>query len=277
MNNTLNATIFASDKRFYTVAVLLSRANFKCSILTPESNDICESVKNANIVILPIPAFDENDCVFAKIHVDKLFSCLKSGTKVFAGKVSPIITRLAKEYNLSIYDYASREEFSILNAVPTAEGSIITYIDMSKTTVSGEKFAVLGYGKVGRALAPRLKTLGGEVYVAARSPISLANVESDGLTPIDFNRYIKDPITVDAVFNTIPSPVITDEVAYKLKDAYLIDLASKPGGATENAKKILGNKYVNALSLPGRFFPDTGGEIIYKTIIGILSEGDIQI
>ncbi len=273
MNNLLNATIFASDKRFYTVAVLLSRANYKCSILTPESNDICESLKNANIVILPIPAFDENDCVFSKIHVDKLFSCLKSGTTVFAGKISPIISRLAKEYNLNIYDYSSREEFSILNAVPTAEGAILTYIEMSKTTVSGEKFIILGYGKVGRALAPRLRALGGEVCVAARSPVSRANAESDGLCSMDFNDYIKDPVQSGTVFNTVPSPIITDEVAYKLKDTYVIDLASKPGGATENAKKILGSKYINALSLPGRYFPDTAGEIIYKTLIGILSEG----
>lgn len=272
MNTSRNATIFASDKRFYSVAVLLSKDGYKCNILTPESSKFCDSIKDSDIIILPIPSFDENDMIMGTIHADKLFSCLRSGTKVFAGKVSPIILRLAKEYNLNLYDYSSRDEFSIMNAVPTAEGAIITYINAVHSTVASGDFMILGYGKVGKALAPRLRALGGKVTVAARSITALSQAESDGCKVIDFSEFLQTPPISSAVFNSIPSPVITDMTAYKMKDQLLIDLASRPGGATENAKKILGSRYLHALSLPGKYFPDTAGKIIYKTISGILEE-----
>ena len=274
MNTSKNATIFASDKRFYTVAVLLSKDGYKCNILTPESSKFCDSIKDSDIIILPIPSFDEQDMIIGTVHADKLFSCLKSGTKVFAGKVSPIISRLAKEYNLNLYDYSARDEFSIMNAVPTAEGAIITYINAVHSTIASGNFIILGYGKVGKALAPRLRMLGGKVTVAARSVTALSQAESDGCDVMDFSEFIISPPVATATFNSIPSPVITDMTAYKMKDQVLIDLASRPGGATENAKKILGSKYIHALSLPGKYFPDTAGEIIYKTISGILAEED---
>ncbi len=272
MENSKNATIFASDKRFYSVAVLLSKDGYKCNIVTPEGTKFCDAIKESDIIILPIPSFDENDMLLGCIHADKLFSCLKSGTRIFAGKVLPIITRLAKEYNIRLYDYSARDEFSIMNAVPTAEGAIITYIKAVHSTLASGKFVILGYGKVGKALAPRLRALGGKVTVAARNVTALSQAEADGCDVIDFQSFLEDPPTSSAVFNTVPSPVINDMTAYKIKDQLFIDLASRPGGATENAKKILASRYIHALSLPGKYFPDTAGEIIYKTISGILGE-----
>ena len=272
MDTSKNATIFASDKRFYSVAVLLSKDGYKCNILTPEGSKFCDATKDSEIVILPIPSFDENDMIMGIIHADKLFSCLKSGTKLFAGKVSPIITRLAKEYNIKLYDYSARDEFSIMNAVPTAEGAIITYIKAVHSTIASGEFIILGYGKVGKALAPRLKALGAKVCVAARSIKAISQAESDGCDVMDFAEFLESPPASSAVFNTVPSPVITDMTAYKMRDQIFIDLASRPGGATENAKKVLGNRYIHALSLPGKYFPDTAGKIIYKTISGILGE-----
>ena len=272
MNTTKNATIFASDKRFYTVAVLLSKDGYKCNILTPEGTKFCDATKECDIVVLPIPSFDDNNMLLGNIHADKLFSCLRSGTMAFAGKVSPIITRLAKEYNIKLFDYSKRDEFSIMNAVPTAEGAIITYINAANSTVASGNFIILGYGKVGKALAPRIKALGGKVKVAARSVIARSNAEADGMEVMDISKFLEDAPISTCIFNTVPSPIITDMTAYKLRDSLLIDLASRPGGATENAKKILGNRYIHALSLPGKYFPDTAGEIIYKTISGILNE-----
>lgn len=272
MEATKNATIFASDKRFYSVAVLLSKDGYKCNILTPESSKFCDATKDSEIIILPIPSFDENDMLLGNLHADKLFSCLKSGTKVFAGKVSPIITRLAKEYNIKLYDYSARDEFSIMNAVPTAEGAIVTYINAVHSTISSGKFMILGYGKVAKALAPRLRALGGKVTVAARNITALSQAESDGCDIINISDFLSSPIPSATVFNSVPSPIITEYTAYKMRDQILIDLASRPGCATENAKKVLGSRYIHALSLPGKYFPDTAGEIIYKTISGILRE-----
>ena len=57
-----------------------------------------------------------------------------------------------------------------------------------------------------------------------------------------------------------------------IKNKIFIDLASIPGGLTENAKFMIGDNYIHALSLPGKHFPETAGETIFKTIKSILLE-----
>ena len=56
------------------------------------------------------------------------------------------------------------------------------------------------------------------------------------------------------------------------KDAFIIDLASKPGGTDINYAKQKGINTVWALSLPGKTAPVTAGKIIKETVDNILFE-----
>ena len=66
-------------------------------------------------------------------------------------------------------DYFLRPELESLNAVPTAEGCLELLLRLRQRTIWESDFLVLGYGRVGRAVARRLGLLGGRVTVAARS------------------------------------------------------------------------------------------------------------
>ena len=76
------------------------------------------------------------------------------------------------------------------------------------------------------------------------------------------------------IFNTVPHWLFTEEVLQRIsKDTLLIDLASAPGGVDAQAAGALGISVIFALSLPGKYAPETAGEIIAQTVLSALQGG----
>ena len=71
-------------------------------------------------------------------------------------------------------DYFAREELTIRNAIPTAEGCLGILLRQRKRTLWGSGVLVTGFGPVGQALGPRLAALGADVTIAARRPAQRA-------------------------------------------------------------------------------------------------------
>lgn len=270
MTNSLKVTICGGDKRYLKTYDLFIKNGFEACYSS------CGKLKNiseSNIIVLPIGSLDREGSLSGSPYtIYDILSMIRSGTIIFAGKVPSIIKNIANEHKVLFFDYTDNEEFNILNAISTAEGAILTALNQSTKTISQSKFIILGYGRIGRALAIRLKALGGIVTIGARSTKSRASAVCDNIEAYPIENAIEMSENSDFIFNTIPSPIITEHNINKILNAKIIDLASIPGGLTENAKMILGEKYIHALSLPGKFFPDTAGEVIYKTIISILTE-----
>ena len=57
------------------------------------------------------------------------------------------------------------------------------------------------------------------------------------------------------------------------KDTLIIDLASAPGGVDVSAAKRLSSRVLWASSLPGKYAPESAGELIANCIADIISEG----
>ena len=55
----------------------------------------------------------------------------------------------------------------------------------------------------------------------------------------------------------------------------IIDLASLPGGVDKDSAKKFGIEVINALGLPGKFFPECAGRIIVDTIFKIIQEENL--
>ena len=253
----------------------------KCSLWRCASGDVTGAHRTENLredakdsyVILPIPSFDKTGTLNGAGHVsaEELFRTLPCGSVIFGGMVSPLIQRLAKEYGHKIYDYGEREDFNLLNAVPTAEASILIAMEHSISTVHGGKFCVLGYGKIGKALSARLSDLGGTVTVMARSDAALAACECDGHIPIRLSSIGDIQHKYDVCFNTIPHVLFETDILKAWDCPLFIELASLPGGFSTEAQNYLSDRYISALSLPGRYFPRTAGEIIYKTVLTMIN------
>ena len=174
-------------------------------------------------------------------------------------------------------DYALRDEVQLRNAVPTAEGAVAIAMQELNITLSRANAVIIGYGRIGNYLAKILKDLNCNTAVIARkaSARALAQISGHGAFDFDFCEVYK---TADVVFNTVPSIVLHEkELSALKKGAFVIDLASLPGGVDGKAAEKYGIKVIHALALPGKVAPVTAGEIIFDTVISILSERGIFI
>ena len=171
-----------------------------------------------------------------------------------------------------IFDYGARDDFAILNALPTAEGAIECAMREYEGTISGSKCLVAGFGRIGKILAHKLVLLGANVTVSARKPSDLAYVKALGYNALN-TENLRTVKRFDIAFNTIPKLIFDRELLMNTDtNTLIIDLASLPGGVDFDTAEKLGIYAVRALSLPGKCAPKTAGEIIKTTVFDIIKE-----
>lgn len=239
------------------------------------------ALDEARAVILPMPAFDAQlniPCPRSEQPLPmaaELFARIGGRSSVFGGRVSPAAFALAAEHAVNINDYAVSEEVQIRNAVPTAEGGIALAMQALDITLHGARVVVLGFGRVGFALATRLHALGSQVTVAARKPRDLARIEGECCCALhlgdenEMRRLIEGEY--DVIFNTIPYRLIADEDLARIPSrTVLIELASTPGGWNPSASTSCRTIY--ASGLPGKCAPRTAGYILADALSTTLKE-----
>lgn len=86
----------------------------------------------------------------------------------------------------AVYDLCESDGFNIMNAVPTAEGAAAVAMDNMKITLAGCSAAVIGFGRVGKALCRLLSAMGAHVTAVSRSERDLAGSEAC----LDISRLI---------------------------------------------------------------------------------------
>ena len=157
-------------------------------------------------------------------------------------------------------------------------GCLALLLQLRRRTIWESDFLVLGYGRIGRAVARRLDLLGGHTTVAARNAVQRANARCAGHRAAPLDRLPVLLAKHDTVINTIPAPVLPRKMLEKLpRGALVIDLASLPGGTDFDAAEALGIRAEHALALPGKCAPDTAGALIAQTVLTILQErGDLH-
>lgn len=235
----------------------------------------------ADCVVLPLPAAGPdgrlNAPLAARPHgLEEVLNALRPGQLVCAGMADSTLERMAEERELVLRDYFAREELAVMNAVPTAEGAIQIAMEELPITLHDARVLVVGFGRLGRALAPRLRALGARVWVSARRYEQRAAAESMGLSADGVERLSDWLCSYDLVFNTVPAPVLgVEELAALKEGALVVDLASRPGGVDMDAAAALGVRVIWALSLPGKVAPVTSGRYIKHTVYHIMEESDL--
>lgn len=224
--------------------------------------------------VFPVPSLDENGmintpCYGGTINPQDIKSFLSPDAVIFAGKVTDELRRSFPGHE--IYDYMEREELSLRNAVPTAEGAVQIALEELPVTLSGLKVLIVGMGRIGTALAEILKGFGADITAAVRNAKGAAKAGLLGIKSVCTENM---PSGFGLVFNTVPSMIFEREQLGRFdKDTLFIDLASKPGGIDFTSARELGRKVIWALGLPGKTAPVTSGEMIAETIENMLTEG----
>ena len=234
--------VVGHDARQQAAARVLRRAGYGVTA--------ADNAAAADYILLPMSQGRVSD------EVARALQGAGQGTLILAGRPGMPVRMAAREAGLPLIDYFLRPELECLNAVPTAEGCLELLLRLRERTIWESGFLVLGYGRVGRAVARRLVLLGGRVTV----PLTALPT----LLP-----------SFDAVINTIPAPVLPRALLQQLPGgALIIDLASLPGGTDFAAAEELGLHAEHALALPGRCAPQTAGALIAQTVLAILEERD---
>ncbi len=170
-------------------------------------------------------------------------------------------------------DISDRDDFAYLNAVPTAEGAVKLAIDASDVSVSEQKMLVLGFGRVGKILAQKLKGLGCAVTVGARSLRDLSYAEALGLNTVKISELNNTINIYDTVFQTVPARILDEKLLKMLRnDCVVIELSSAMKGTDTDFAKKMGLTIINAGALPEKTAPVTAGRIWGKTLLSVIAE-----
>ena len=193
-----------------------------------------------------------------------------SGAVFFGGEPTDEMVRALG--GRTYFDLTKDGEFAAGNAVLTAEGALGIMIDRLPFSVRGARVFILGYGKIGRALAPMLCALGADVCVFARSDMERREAEKI-CRALDFSDFRAG---ADCIVNTVPACVLTPAQKDMIGGAYVIELASAPGGFDESERTALGEMFILAPGLPGKTAPISAGKLIAKAILDILKGEKIK-
>lgn len=284
MKRAMNIWVVGGDQRQAALAGLLAEdghtvhtfALDRAEGLTCETS--LEEADRADCVVLPLPAMGERGHLNAPLSEEEysltwVLDFLQPGQLVCAGMVNRELAAAAEQRRLRLEDYFAREELAVANAVPTAEGAIQIALEELPITLHDARALVIGYGRLGKALAQRLDGLGARVTVAARSWEALAWAQTRGLATEHTGQLTPWLCSYDLVVNTAPARLLGREQLAALRPgALVIDLASKPGGVDFEAAAQLGVKAVWALSLPGKVAPVSAGGYMKTAIYHIMDE-----
>ena len=285
MSNIKTFAILGGDKRQLFLADSLVRDGYSVimggfdnllSIGEITMADVKTAITYCDAAIFPLPSVRTDGSLNTPFSDKSIFLSDREQRillekPIFAAMSDKLLKAYPTLKSADVYDYAARNDFAILNAVPTAEGAIEAAMKSFEGTISGSKTMVVGFGRIGKVLARALKSLDSEVTVCARSAGDLAYIKALGYRAQKTER-LHVVSGYDIVFNTVPALIFDEELLKNTeRNTLIIDLASLPGGVDFEAAKALGIDAQRALSLPGKCSPKSAGEIIKNTVLNMMN------
>ena len=288
MNKNIKLAVLGGDARQRYLARDLAERGFETAVWglggeakiggAVKCRDPKSALASASAIILPLPAtFDgitlNSECE-DKLKLNAILDWCE--TPIFAGKPGESFIAAALARKRKVVDYYASETLQIRNAVPTAEGAISIAMQHLDKTVMGSRTAVIGYGRIGQMLTWLLLRMGAIVTVAARNRAQLASAKNSGARTLHIDPALPcngllpicDCGGCDVIFNTVPARLFDSVLLSTIpNDVLLIDLSSVPGGIDFAYAKDRGIRAIWALSMPGKYAPETAGSIICDTLM----------
>ncbi|MGC7847489.1 dipicolinate synthase subunit DpsA [Desulforudis sp. 1088] len=242
------------------------------------TEDLEELVASADALVVPLPGINQEG-LLATLNGELVAIPERIFAKV--PRTCPVICILAKlylkdvvrRYGLQLVELNQRDDFAILNSIPSAEGAIQMAMSKTLITIHGSRSLVVGFGRTGITLARLLKGMGAMTAVAARNPAAQARALEMGCEVFDFDRLGDAVSRAEIIFNTVPQMVLDRPVLQRvLPGTYILDLASAPGGTDFKAAEQLGITAELAPSLPGMVAPKTAGQILARIVAKVIAE-----
>ncbi|MFA9378408.1 MAG: dipicolinate synthase subunit DpsA [Lachnotalea sp.] len=286
MNN--NIAVIGGDKRQFYMCKLFAEKGFNVISIGVDMNEtvlenvtlassLSQVMESCDLIVGPIPFSRDGVHIFSNtnsnIDINEFIGFIHSNHTIIGGNINDKVIDAAVVQNATYLDFMKQDSIAVENAIATAEGTIAEAIKLSDINLFQSKCLILGYGRCAKALAGRLKALGADTTIAARSREQRLIARNDSMSAINMKDTQIRLSEFDFIFNTIPAMILTDQwVQQCRKDVIIIDIASKPGGTDFAECEKLGIKAVLALGLPGKYSPKTSAEILVHSICHLLPQ-----
>lgn len=206
-------------------------------------------------LLLPVPSLDGKGLVRGGGAPEAILSQLSDRVVVMGGYLShPAFQNYTK------FDFLQDARYLAENAAITADCALPILGKHLPVIFSGCPILIVGWGRIGKCLAARLKALHADVTVVARKEsdrAALISLDYAAIAPESLNHILPH---CRAVVNTAPAPVIGRELAALCpKGCVFLDLASSPGICCEGVLWERG--------LPNRDAPESSGALIAQTAL----------
>lgn len=233
------------------------------------------ALAGADATVLPLPITKNGVTPTGEgaPRFDEIFRTLGAGALVLGGAIPPALFDAADAAGVRLVDYYLDEELLRENARLTAEAAVGMAILGLPVAVRGTRVAVVGSGRIARALCAILQALGARVEIWARNPVSLAVLSAHGGEPHLFGG--ERPLVLDgrvrAVFSTVPAPILDGRaLAHLAPKTPIYDLGG--GGVCRESAKNGGLVLPDCAALPGRYSPESAADAIYAALVRILTK-----
>ena len=258
-------TIAGGDERLISVRSRLLKEGHIVATLGLFENDGGD-ISASDIVILPVPTTKDGINVYAPL-TNRNISLSFVEDSLSAGQT---VLCCGRDFSgVRCIDYGTIDSYAIANAVPTVEGAIKLAIENTPFTLFSSNVLVIGFGRVGKVLADRLKAMGCLVTVSSRRNYDAALIKALGMNSISTGELHGSSLDYDMIFNTVDAEVLSENDLERTAARLIMDLSSKGGFDLQKAK-LAGITALKPPGLPGKTAPETAGEILADTLVGII-------
>lgn len=280
---SMNFCLIGGDLRTFYLAKILSREKHEVKLYGfdklekfKECEKYEEMIRTSSNIVLPIPFSKDNQYVnmpFSNkdIAIRELFYYLENKT-IFVGNMHQELKEELHRKHNQVIDFMQKEEFAILNAIPTAEATIEIILKNTKKILQNGNCLILGFGRIGKVLGYKLKGLSAKVTCMITSEVEKAWAIAYGYETISIENLQKNCTKLkqyDIIINTIPKIILKEELKEIKKETLVIDLASKPYGIDRKIAEQEKLNFIEALGLPRKIGTNDISKIYeryYKTI-----------
>lgn len=152
------------------------------------------------------------------------------------------------------------------NAYLTAEAAVSLELYRHRT-LKDARCLVIGFGRIGSALAEILADLRAHVVVSTRSAEKLDRIAAAGADGILQDRLAEALTDIELIFSTPPHTVLDAAMlAHTAPDVEIVDLASPPYGVDQDAAAALNRNARREPNLPGRFCPVSAAQALLHAV-----------
>lgn len=216
-------------------------------------------------LLLPVPSFDADGSIKGGEIIADVLKELSSDTAIIGGNLDvPALS------GRKCIDLLQDAQYLAQNAAITADCAIRIAGNNLPIVMDNCPILIIGWGRIGKCLAWKLKAMGVDVTVAARKETDRAMAQSLGFHVRDIEKLSLGICHYRVIFNTVPAPILKEEqITHCRDDCIKIDLASKQG--------IFCDDVIWARGLPNRDAPESSGILIARTVLRLIGEKEASL